>query len=246
MIVRTSENKYNLWAITDSFPRESAMQIRYLCRYLFGGDYCSTDIFHVGRMPGTVNVKPKNFFRTEIAFRKEKAVLNTVLLKHLVIKKIYEEEDTDEVLQCLSKFYKGPTTLHRNEKLSYEQPTLDPDTDFVEVKRTNFESSRGLSWKFRNREYSVVVDLRNFLKRDGCVDRSRVDWSFLTKICEFELVESGATEEDLKKILRFLLKEFSLKYEETTRFDYVCSTVENFMRSKSWLARSKKHKITWT
>ncbi len=71
-----------------------------------------------------------------------------------------------------------------------------------------------------------------FTKKDGLLDRSRLDWAWLTIVKARNVTKNMSTQEK-QQFYETLFVEFSVKYKDTLRADYMKATIRNFLKNEA-------------
>ncbi len=237
-VVETSPERYNCWLVANT-PQTAKECREGLCHYL-GGDWGSSDVFHIGRAPGSWNPKCDSGFQSRIVYSRpdiffdycsfqesfvEKFLLsNSVshvydLLKGVFLKNKHEPQQamTKEQALCVSK---------------KQQDTEERALLFNSFKLVKKDSSYSYFFSVNETAYNFNINSDLFQTSDKRVDRSRLDWAALNSFAKFKSVRE-LEPESLEEVLREAFETFSVKFAETNRNDYLNRTVSNFLRQKA-------------
>jgi hypothetical protein len=212
-------------------------ELRKMLFLVHSGDPGSNRRGQIGRYPGSFNVKYVPVQRSILAKTSGQICVNLEKLNEYILK-TYEKLLGSDVLfaKLVGIHFKREVDEEevsmRNRR--YRELTFD-------CKRSKSIGSYEIDLRTKTIKYcfellqvkeSFEFSVESFVKLDGKIDRSRLDWLLLSKLYKLPSMQQ-LSEQSRKTELLDLFSVLSVKYKETLRLDYLHKTVENFLRTSS-------------
>ncbi len=246
VIVESSRGKYNVWFVCEKGFGITEDLIREGLFFLLGGDAGSNKRGQVGRLPSTKNSKyspaelcsiiefqpgvflKQELFVSKIVEKKMKTISPNILLRKILAKEsenlVFEKAKTRK-----RKFEITEGANYEVDDNKFEEFVF-PGLENVKV----CETQTSFKYEFILNKETTCFELFKlpFTKNDGLVDRSRLDWAWLT-IVKAQNVSKNMSTREKQQFYETLFVEFSVKYKDTLRTDYMKTTIRNFLKDEA-------------